>query len=393
VNGSSLTVCLVTQEYPPHTNWGGIATYNRELAREYVRLGHRVLVVSRCGDDAPREMEDCGVMVYRIGARLKRRQIVGRTIDRLIHSRDVVRKIRDLDARHRIDIIETGEVGLDADRLVRDRSFASRLLVQCHGGNFFGQYRDGAWSWLHHRDFAWSFRRELAILRRAARISVPSHATRAALINWGIEANKITRIQHGVEAARFRPVQRTPGPLMVGFAGRLEPLKGIDFLWKVIESLGPKGIRFHLKGSIHPVWAHETRATLERLSPFVTYEPAGDPDEMPRFYNSLDVLLQPSRFENFGLAYIEAMASGLIVFAGRGGGGQEIVCDGITGFLVDPDGSIAEVVQRIADVAARPHAYQHIRAAARDEVLKHYSIRDTALRKLSLGRTSAKSHS
>ena len=39
-----------------------------------------------------------------------------------------------------------------------------------------------------------------------------------------------------------------------------------------------------------------------------------------------------SKFENFGLAYAEAIATGLLVLAGVGGSAPEVVQDGITGF-------------------------------------------------------------
>ncbi|MFX6269921.1 glycosyltransferase, partial [Acinetobacter baumannii] len=50
-----------------------------------------------------------------------------------------------------------------------------------------------------------------------------------------------------------------------------------------------------------------------------------------------DVIVVPSRWEGFGLIAVEAMRAGLAVIASRVGGLAEVVEEGVTGFLVEPD--------------------------------------------------------
>src|SRR5260370_29129889 len=55
--GRSLNICLISEEYPPETGWGGIGTYTYNLAKGLTDLGHRVHVIARgWGADALHEV-------------------------------------------------------------------------------------------------------------------------------------------------------------------------------------------------------------------------------------------------------------------------------------------------------------------------------------------------
>ena len=64
------------------------------------------------------------------------------------------------------------------------------------------------------------------------------------------------------------------------------------------------------------------------------------------------MLMTPKWVEAFGNVAIEAMACGVPVIAYRRGGPAEIVVDGVTGFLVEPDdvAGLAVAVGRIGEI-------------------------------------------
>ncbi len=80
-----------------------------------------------------------------------------------------------------------------------------------------------------------------------------------------------------------------------------------------------------------------------------------------------DVFLLPSENESFGLAALEAMASGAPVVASRAGGLPEVVEDGESGFLHDVgdvDGMAASAVRILSDEAVHARVAEAGRARA-----------------------------
>lgn len=385
-----LNICLISQEFPPHTNWGGVGVQFDNLAQAACKMGHTVVVISRSESGAPAyERQPSGVEVWRVGISMRRRMLTGRTFDRILHARAVLAKLGDLDGRHAFDVIEATEANLDAEDLVRDAAYAARTVICCHGGNLQGQVVEGLLAPLHRLDFMWSCRREHEMLRRAQTIIASSMATREVVLGHGVNPERIYLIPLGIDVERFRP-RETPSNglvLNVGFVGRLQERKGLDFVWRVMERIGPdRGIKFHFKGAIHPTTRMQTLDRLAQFSAFAQYHPPGSNDEMPDFMRTLDVLLLPSRFENFGLAYVEAMASGAVVFAGRAGGGKEVVTDGVTGFLVEPDGPIEPAVERLLEIQSSRGKFADMTRRARQHVIEHFSVDKFAAAKIELYR-------
>jgi glycosyltransferase involved in cell wall biosynthesis len=75
----------------------------------------------------------------------------------------------------------------------------------------------------------------------------------------------------------------------------------------------------------------------------------GPVDEVPAMLRSLDVLVNASTSEPFGLSVLEAQACGVPVIGTASGGIPEFVTDGETGLLVAPDrpDALAEGLNRL----------------------------------------------
>jgi glycosyltransferase involved in cell wall biosynthesis len=95
-------------------------------------------------------------------------------------------------------------------------------------------------------------------------------------------------------------------------------------------------------------------------------------DELPAFLNASDVVVLPSVREQFGQVLVEGMACGLPAIAVDAYGPGEIVSDGETGWLVEPDDRDG-LAAALVDAVNRPEERRRRGERARAVALARYS--------------------
>jgi glycosyltransferase involved in cell wall biosynthesis len=138
------------------------------------------------------------------------------------------------------------------------------------------------------------------------------------------------------EALR-RELGTGPGDLLIGTVGRLvEPKKGIPVFLAAARRMADSlpAARFVIVGEGPARQRLEALATREGVGHRTVF--TGLRRDIPRLMHALDLFVQPSNWEGFGLTLVEAMSAGVPVVATRVGGVPEVVIDGVTGLLVPP---------------------------------------------------------
>jgi sucrose synthase len=105
--------------------------------------------------------------------------------------------------------------------------------------------------------------------------------------------------------------------------------------------------------------------------------------------DSRGAFVQPALFEGFGLTVVEAMSSGLPVFATRFGGPLEIVENGKSGFHIDPnhgDEAGTLMVEFFRGCQENPEHWNELSQSAMDRVKAKYNWELYARKLLSLSR-------
>ena len=210
------------------------------------------------------------------------------------------------------------------------------------------------------------------VLAIANRIIAATPAEQAQL-HWlyGADMEKVIIIPPGVDLERFHPIDKVEAKKRVGipcgdknilFAGRIEPLKGIDTL---IQSMALIKQRYPVVVDNTCVaiiggdpWSDNPDAEMARLQAMrqvlgihdiIVFLGAKDQEVLPNYYAAAEMVIMPSHYESFGMVALEAMAMGRPVVASEVGGLAFLIHDGINGYHVptrDPE-ALAERIYEL----------------------------------------------
>jgi glycosyltransferase involved in cell wall biosynthesis len=86
--------------------------------------------------------------------------------------------------------------------------------------------------------------------------------------------------------------------------------------------------------------------------------------DLPKFFALADVFVLPSRIDSFGMVVSEALACGLPVIVTENVGAKDLVCEGVSGWIIPPANADA-LTQRMMWCAANPNAVRAMVPAAR----------------------------
>ena len=159
-------------------------------------------------------------------------------------------------------------------------------------------------------------------------ITISKSTKKEIIESLNYPSEKITVAYPGVDR-RFKPGIKTSRKFTIMFVGGLKPRKNPEFLLKVKARLNQPDVQLVFAGD-GPL-RHCLKGDRIRVSGFLAEK------DKPKIYHQADVVVLPSIKEGFGMTLIEAGASGLPVVGNNSWSIPEIIKDGVTGFLAQPD--------------------------------------------------------
>ncbi|MDA0300057.1 MAG: glycosyltransferase family 4 protein [Actinobacteria bacterium] len=203
----------------------------------------------------------------------------------------------------------------------------------------------------------------------------------------------------GVDVQRFTPISTeardsfrerlgiSPEAQLVIGVSRLVPRKGFDTLIEASVRLTNEfpDVQVLVAGSGRD--SKRLQAIIDRLGAparLLGRVPDGD---LPLLYGAADVgaMLCRDRWfgleqEGFGIVFLEAASCGTPQLAGRSGGSDEAVIDGVTGVVVDRPTDVRDVADALAGLLRSQPLRKQMSIESRERVLKEFTYDDLSLR-------------
>jgi glycosyltransferase involved in cell wall biosynthesis len=162
-----------------------------------------------------------------------------------------------------------------------------------------------------------------------------------------------------------------PDQALIGCVGRLSQAKGQDVLLKALALMPGPDATLLLVGRGEEAGRLKALAAALGLTDRVLL--AGHRRDVPWLLAALDVYVQPSRFEGMPNALLEAMAAGCPIVASAVDGIEELISDGLHGWLVPPEDPLA-LARAVQAALEHPGEAEKRADAARRRAADEFSV-------------------
>jgi glycosyltransferase involved in cell wall biosynthesis len=160
-------------------------------------------------------------------------------------------------------------------------------------------------------------------------ISIPSTFARRTFLEKGVPEEKLIQIPYGVSLEHFRPVPKEDDVFRVmHIGGNLQ--KGTHLLLQAMSELNLKNAELMIIGRIE----EPVRPLFQRYKGTLKIFPGFPHTELYKHFSQGSVYVLPSIQEGMAMVQAEAMACGLPLICSTNTGGEDLIRDGIDGFVV-----------------------------------------------------------
>jgi starch synthase len=207
-----------------------------------------------------------------------------------------------------------------------------------------------------------------------------------------VDPDKVRVIHNGIDAQQYAPDHDTdvleqhgvdPNRPNVVFVGRITRQKGVPVLLRAAAQLDPEVQLVLCAGQPDtPELAQEVTDLVDNLratrSGVIWIEGMLNRHEVIQLLSHATAFVCPSLYEPLGIVNLEAMACGSAVVASNVGGIPEVVADGETGLLVQPDEPEA-LADALNALARDPERAEAMGEAGRQRAISEFDWTSIAL--------------
>lgn len=186
-------------------------------------------------------------------------------------------------------------------------------------------------------------------------VIVPSNKTKKALQSYGV-TTPIYIVPTGIDLSDYDPshidkeevgsIRQELGlsqeDLVIGFVGRIAKEKCIEMPIEAMRYVKNPKLHFVIVGGGTDMNFYQKMVQEYQLEDRVHFVGRVDKENVPKYYASFDAFVSASVSETQGMTYLEALASGLVVFGRRDEVLDDLIEEGTTGFYFDDEHELVQ---------------------------------------------------
>lgn len=319
-----MKIVLVNEEYPKETNFGGISTYQKISACEYVKQGHDVTVICRGLNKNQKYIED-GVKVIRI--------YEPSTNDKKKDYINYRKKVKDIlinmQENNEIDIIETPDWG--AETILFEPYRNVPLVVRLHTPlKVWLKYNKNNYGNVTKIMLKW----EKKLIKNADLVTCCSKALLEEMKKDFKGLEKVVVTPNPADLSNFYRDDSIKKEKILLYVGSVEERKGVIVLAKALNIVLKKipDLKVEFIGK-------DTNRNIKNISTFqyindtikdkyrdrIKFYGQLDNDKISYYMNKAMIGVYPSLFDNFPYVVLESMATGLQIVGSSNSGIVEML--------------------------------------------------------------------
>jgi glycosyltransferase involved in cell wall biosynthesis len=325
-----MKILLINWQDIKNPSGGGAEVYLHQIFKRLAAQGHEITLLCSQFSDAPKEEVIDGIRIVRRG----NRNLFNYTVPI-----EYARRFR----REHYDIVidDMNKIPFYTPLYVREPLLG--MVMHLFGKSIYKEASVLAASYVYCAE-----QLALSVYRNTPLVAI-SESTRAELLSHGCREENIFLVPCAVNHAAYRQLPGVPRTeLMIGYVGRIKKYKSVDHLLRAFAIV----LKVLLEAKLVIIGEGDGRPAFEQLShelqihhatTFTGFLPL---EEKVKLLNQMQVVVNTSAKEGWGLTVTEANACGVPAVASDVPGLRDAVKDHETGLLYEY-GNIEQLAEKI----------------------------------------------
>lgn len=321
-----MKIAIITYHFLP--NWlGGIEVATNYMAKELVKRGHEVHIITSYDENLPKISKENGYYIHRLTCR----KVV--FVGVILFWINIFFSLKKIDP----ELVHVQSIGNGIPAYLAKIIMKKPYLVWGHGSDVYLPWR-----------FKWIISK--IVIENAGIVVALSEDMRKRIKKK--DDKNIIVLPNGIDIELFKKGAQNLNPSndkkTILFVGTLHNVKGVIYLIDAIKIVSQTMSEVSLLIVGDGKDREELKRIVDRLNlnRYIQFVGKVPNERIPEYMARSDIFVLPSLSEGLPVVVLEAMASGLPIIATNVGGLPDIIKNGENGFLVKPKNS-KEIAEKI----------------------------------------------